>query len=524
MENGAAVTSAGLGVLEQGDLFHGRYAVEQLLAAGGMGAVYEVVDQQTRRRRVLKVMLPALVTNPKLRERFHLEATVAAEVDSDHIVEVLDAGVDEDSGAPFMVMELLRGCDLSERIEKKPLTSSQAVTLAWQVALALDKTHAVGIVHRDLKPENLFLSERDDGSDHVKILDFGIAKVVAESSDPRKTAVLGTPLYMAPEQITSAGIGAATDLYALALIIYEALVGRPYFMTEASEAGNQHALILKLAQGPIERASARAATLGTQLPESFDGWFARAADPEPGNRFDSATDLVSELALALGVEPPARDSSRGRLSHMNESVPPPPKNDEITKRGFAPPMDPTEPSGDWDGLKSPSGTEHIVEPVEPASSAAPFVGLTDAAVSSTTPEPPTNPTPWKWVGVGAVAVAIVAVVVGVMSNPSGEPANNNTAAPDSSSAPSPADSKASDVPAPAATGIGSANTKATTVASATAATPTSSASSLTSSASTSQKRYVPPPLRPTSPPSRPTSVPKPEPTKPPAGPVGSGMF
>src|SRR5262249_49766518 len=160
---------------------------------GGMGAVYEVLDDRTNARRALKVMLPTLIENAELRDRFSLEARVTGDVESDHIVQVYDAGVDEATGMPFIAMDLLRGEDLGALVKRVgPLPAADVMAYLSQAARALDKTHAAGIVHRDLKPENLFLTRRDDGSPCVKILDFGIAKVIAQGHQGQGTQALGT--------------------------------------------------------------------------------------------------------------------------------------------------------------------------------------------------------------------------------------------------------------------------------------------------------------------------------------------
>jgi serine/threonine-protein kinase len=221
--------------LDAGERFLDRYEIVRCLAAGGMGAVYEVVHLETRRRRALKVMLPSVVSDADLRARFRLEATITAEIETEHIVETFDAGVDPATGAPFLVMELLKGEDLGSLLERVGhLGGAEAVTLLGQAAMALDKTHAASIVHRDLKPENLFVARRDDGSPHLKLLDFGIAKVVAQSPVGQATRSMGSPLYMAPEQAKGDGkIGPRADLYALAHIAYTALVGKPYWVEDA---------------------------------------------------------------------------------------------------------------------------------------------------------------------------------------------------------------------------------------------------------------------------------------------------
>jgi eukaryotic-like serine/threonine-protein kinase len=145
-----------LSVLAAGHVFHGRYEVVGCIRSGGMGAIYEVIHIETRRRRALKIMLPSIVTNPDMQARFKLEATVAADIESEHIVETFDAGVDAETGAPFLVMELLRGEDLGAIVDREgALPAEDVVLLLSQAASALDKTHAAGVVHRDLKPENL---------------------------------------------------------------------------------------------------------------------------------------------------------------------------------------------------------------------------------------------------------------------------------------------------------------------------------------------------------------------------------
>ncbi len=163
-----------------------------------MGAIYEVIHIETQRRRALKIMLPHVLRSVELRERFKREARVAAEVESEFIVDVFDAGVDDTTQMPFLVMELLRGEELGKRLKRVGrLPSGEALAYLYQTALALDKTHRASIVHRDLKPENIFLMEREDGPPRVKVLDFGVAKLLAEgATSGGSTEVVGTPTYM----------------------------------------------------------------------------------------------------------------------------------------------------------------------------------------------------------------------------------------------------------------------------------------------------------------------------------------
>ena len=224
-------------VLSSGAVFHARYRVVRCIRAGGMGVVYEVVDEKTGSSRALKLMLPSLVEDAGLRERFEREAKITGAIESDHLVRVLDAGVDDATGTPFLAMELLRGEELGALLERRTkLSPSEVVLYLSQAARALEKTHAAGIIHRDLKPENLFVTQRDDGSPSVKILDFGIAKVVVESNQvARTTKLVGTPLYMAPEQIRGDSmIGPGADIHALGHIAYTLLVGEAYWTEEAN--------------------------------------------------------------------------------------------------------------------------------------------------------------------------------------------------------------------------------------------------------------------------------------------------
>jgi serine/threonine protein kinase len=270
-----------------------------------MGSVYEVVDETTAAPRALKVMLASVLGDADQRARFALEARVTGSIDSDHLVRVSDAGIDEASGSPFLVMELLRGEELGDMLERqKRLPPAEVVTYLSQASLALDKTHAANIVHRDIKPGNLIITRRDDGSPCVKILDFGIAKVVA--NDQHKTRALGTPLYMAPEQIRGeAAIGPRADLYSLAQMAYTLLTGEPYWSEEAKAEDSLYALLMKVVIGAMEPPTARALRRsGVRLPPAFDPWFFKATAANQGARFDRATAQTAALAEVLAGAPP----------------------------------------------------------------------------------------------------------------------------------------------------------------------------------------------------------------------------
>ena len=317
-ESGALVVGA-LGVLAPQAVFHGRYRVIAALRAGGMGAVYEVLDERTGAPRALKIVHPDLLhhsgASEEYRARFAHEATVTGMIESDHIVRVLDAGVDDATGMPFLTMELLRGLDLAALVEERgALSAAEVCTYLGQASIALDKTHAAGIVHRDLKPENLFLTQRDDGSPCVKILDFGIAKTTRVGSGVETTGIVGSPLYMAPEQLLlDQPLGPPVDVYALGQTAYTLLVGEPYWRPEFERASSPIAAALHLSAGIPEPFSTRARhRKNLDLPGSLDAWFAKCVARSPADRFASASSAVVSLAEALGLTSAAPAPARPR--------------------------------------------------------------------------------------------------------------------------------------------------------------------------------------------------------------------
>ncbi|WP_437711108.1 serine/threonine-protein kinase [Sorangium sp. So ce448] len=300
--------SSSPGLLQPNTRFRNRYQVLRVIKAGGMGAVYEVMDDVTATRRALKVMLPSLLDSEELRARFALEARITGVIESDHIVRTSDAGVDDETGTPFLVMELLRGEELGSLVKKRGALPAEDVALyLFQAALALDKTHAASIVHRDLKPDNLFVTVRDDGSPCVKILDFGIAKVIEQHNASTLTRqMLGTPVYMAPEQIRAErNVGPRADIYALGHVAYALLVGESYWAQEAEATASPYMLAGELLRGAMEAPSARAARRSSAaLPTEFDGWFLKATALKAEDRFERASVAVSALAAALDVAIP----------------------------------------------------------------------------------------------------------------------------------------------------------------------------------------------------------------------------
>jgi serine/threonine-protein kinase len=266
------------------------------------------------------------LSDPDLRARFATEAQITGPITSEHLVHISDAGIDAATDMPFLVMELLAGEDLAALLrERSPLSTEEALLYLSQVARALDKTHAAGIVHRDLKPENLFLTQHDDGSPCIKLLDFGIAKLVVPSKDAQATRALGTPFYMSPEQIGGDGaIGPRADLYSLGQLAYTLLVGEPYWYEESLGGGKTLALVVEIVLGARERPSDRALRrAGVLLPPTFDAWFLTITATKPEARFEHATTAFTALAEALGVRTEAAPSLRWAPVRDNAAAMPP---------------------------------------------------------------------------------------------------------------------------------------------------------------------------------------------------------
>ncbi|MCC6524206.1 MAG: protein kinase [Polyangiaceae bacterium] len=320
--------------LGPGTVVGDSFRVERSLSAGGMGAVYVATQLKTGRLRALKIMHPGLAKEARFVERFEQEAQVGARIASEHVVEVVDAGFDQARGVAYLAMELLEGTDLEQRVSRSgPLGLGEVRRIFAELGHALSRAHAAGIVHRDLKPENVFLAtSRRAGADYtVKILDFGIAKVLAEATS-KATQTIGSPLWMAPEQTTpGAAITAATDVWPLGLMAFYLLTGRSYWLTASAPAPSAMMLLREVAYEPLPPATERARALGCahRLPPGFDAWFARAVVREPASRFGSVTELLTALdaldgaastgAGALGPTTPST-ASGGAPSHLQPST------------------------------------------------------------------------------------------------------------------------------------------------------------------------------------------------------------
>ena len=289
----------------------GKYRVERLIGSGGMGTVWEGQHTTLGTRVAIKFIKPAFAQNPEARARFEIEARAAAKLQTKHAVNVFDYGVSED-GLPYIVMEFLEGESLSETIMRRGvLGAAETANIIGQAARALEKAHASGVVHRDLKPDNIFLATNDEDAvgDYaytVKLVDFGIAKIL---EDPTKAAVsaagnrmggptregtvIGTPNFMAPEQLSVGGApGTLTDLWSLGACTFAALTGRIPF--EGDVIGD---IVLKVCAAPLPIPS----KLNPRVPPGFDAWFARACARDVARRFQTATELAEALNGVCGV-------------------------------------------------------------------------------------------------------------------------------------------------------------------------------------------------------------------------------
>ena len=280
-----------------GQTLAGRYRLTRKVGEGGMGAVYEAVQEALGRTVAVKILRDKFVDRPEVARRLVKEAQLASSIEHEHIVRILDSGATGD-GRPFVVMEHLRGESLAEKIRREgALPERFVVELAQQAASALDAAHARSIVHRDVKPENVFLceNEADPSKPSVKIVDFGISKSMAgESGDSnlRLTAtgmVLGTPLYMSPEQARGDDeVDHRVDVYALGVILYESLTGEVPF-----RGNNYLGVISQVLGAQIVPPRTLRPELG--LSVSIEQVILRAMDRDPEARYATMAALVEDL-------------------------------------------------------------------------------------------------------------------------------------------------------------------------------------------------------------------------------------
>ncbi|MFO0761909.1 MAG: protein kinase [Byssovorax sp.] len=325
--------SAAEAPVRQGDVLAGKYRVDKVLGVGGMGVVVAAMHLELDQRVALKFLLPAAADKPEVIARFAREARAAAKIKSEHVARVSDVGTLE-SGLPYIVMEFLDGADLAEMLgERGRLPVSQAVGYILQACDAIAEAHARGIVHRDLKPGNLFIARQPDGSEKLKVLDFGISKAVITASDPsgledakltKTTDIFGSPMYMSPEQLRSArDVDHRADIWALGAILMELLTGKAPF--EKNTIAEIFGAILH-ERAPLLRDRLPSA------PEELERVVDRCLQKDADQRFPHVANLAQAL-LPFGPSssrPAAERAMRvaRRAGVAIASVPPPPGEDE----------------------------------------------------------------------------------------------------------------------------------------------------------------------------------------------------
>jgi eukaryotic-like serine/threonine-protein kinase len=300
--------------LAAGEILAGKYRIERVLGQGGMGVVLSATHLQLGQRVAIKLLLEG-ATNEVV-QRFLREARASVRLKSEHVARVIDVG-ELPSGAPFMVMEYLEGNDLSQVVRgsgARPIP--EAVEHLLHACEAIAEAHAAGIVHRDLKPANLFLTRAADGTATVKVLDFGISKAQTGEAGQedegmaltKTTAVLGSPLYMSPEQMKAARFAdARSDIWSLGAILYELLTGRvPFNTTTFTEL----VLMVNMEQPPP------IAQTRPDVPPALAAAVMRCLEKKPENRFQN----VAELAYAIvDFGPPGAAASAERVARTLEA-------------------------------------------------------------------------------------------------------------------------------------------------------------------------------------------------------------
>lgn len=280
-----------------GSVLVDKYRITREIGRGGMAVVYEAENVDIGKRIAVKVLSAELVTSRIVRERFFREARAAAAVRSPYICDVYDVG--EFDGRPFLVMELLEGESLYDRMTRvRRIDVATTLRIITQTAKGLAKAHAAGVVHRDLKPENLFLTRNEEGELVTKLLDFGLAKFYAptDAADQvrltREGALFGTPAYMSPEQAKGRGeVDHRSDLWALGCIAYECLTGHTVWNVDQGVA----MILAQVATAPLPLPS----KLRPDLPPAFDAWFEKALQRAAEDRFQSAAQFTISLTDAL---------------------------------------------------------------------------------------------------------------------------------------------------------------------------------------------------------------------------------
>lgn len=296
------------GAVHEGQILAGKYRVDRVLGAGAMGVVVAAHHQALDTQVAIKFLMPGMLENAEAVDRFAREARAAAKISNEHVTRVLDVGTLE-SGAPYIVMEYLEGCDLQSWLrESGPLPIDQAVDFLLQAGEAVAEAHTLGIVHRDLKPSNMFCVRRSNGALFIKVLDFGISKItIGASGMTRSSIMMGTPLYMSPEQMESArNVDARTDVWALGVVLFQLLTGALPFGGDTLPE-----ICLKVTTRPPPPVR----SLRPIVPVELEAAISRCLEKNRDKRWQS----VGEFCAAIAPFGPAYSSAQRRWQTVSAS-------------------------------------------------------------------------------------------------------------------------------------------------------------------------------------------------------------
>ncbi|HEY2517572.1 MAG TPA: protein kinase, partial [Polyangiaceae bacterium] len=407
-------------MISSGQTIAGKYRINQLLGSGGMASVWSATNIFTERQFAIKFMLPAVARTPEAARRFLMEAKVSARVDHPNIIEIIDVGQTEDSSL-FLVMELLTGVSLETAIRRQspPMSVSEFISVMVQVARALAAAHKSGVIHRDLKPTNIFLHKDREGAAVPKLLDFGVSKFLEEEKGSSQSltiagTVLGSPLYMSPEQAMGAAVDARTDVFAFGAIMFEALCGYRAF-----DAPNFNALIVTIATTQPKKID----ECSPKLPETLRAMVRECMVTEKEKRCGSFDEIAERLAAALPelersklqLPPPARQAGEPLSDPDATNALPVVRGSNVAssdpKISSAPP--PATGSSSTPNAREPRSGNG------PASGySTPWATPPGSKVAS---GPPAQPRPVYLVGAGIGGVVVIGLIVGLTRSGSGGP-------------------------------------------------------------------------------------------------------
>ncbi|MBL8919824.1 MAG: protein kinase [Myxococcaceae bacterium] len=374
---------AGEPLLEPGTLLEERFRIEAHVASGGMGEVYRAAHVHLKRSVALKLLKRAFATDAEMWARFQREAELVSQLENPHVVRVFDFGRTQ-AGQPFLAMEYVEGTPLDAEVARGALEPRRAVEIICQVCDGLAEAHALGIIHRDLKPPNIVLGKKRDGTEVAKILDFGIARTTDKpgaEKDGRLTQlgmVVGTPMYLAPEQALAAALDERTDIYALGCVLYELLTGKPPFMAQELTA----VISMHLTQPPDDPANRRAMLAGYR---PLTNALLKALAKNKADRFANVTEFAKALREGLAQSEqgsPGTPDAGAAQSNPDDLWPPAPS-------APAPPP----PAAPTPAARTPAPVERAPATPPPVAAPAPAAAADDFFSSKSGPSAGDRPAP-----------------------------------------------------------------------------------------------------------------------------------